>query len=83
MAFFGRHTFLQLGCFGFDRFSSLGDEYIPSDPDEYIPSGPDDSDPHEDDIDSSKTPSTSRFQVMQKQGPSDSELLNEAIDIAA
>jgi len=34
-------------------------------------------------MDSSKTPSTSRFQVMQKQGPSNSELLNEAIAIAA
>jgi len=55
-----------------NRFSSLDDEYIPSDPD--------DSDPHEDDMDSSKTPSTSRFQVMQKH---DSELLNEAIAIAA
>ena len=51
--------------------------------DEHIPLNPEDSDPHETDVESSKTPSTCRFQVMQKQGTSDFELLNQAIAIAA
>jgi len=58
-----------------NRFSLLTDEHIPL--------IPEDSDPHETDIESSKTPSTSKFQVMQKQGASDSELLNQPIAIAA
>ena len=54
-----------------NRFSLLVDEYISLDLD--------DSDPHEADIESFKTHLTSRFQVKQKQGPNDSELLKEAI----